>query len=114
MSEVRPYSPQQERIGNAVITVMSRLQAGTYRLSGGGRRAVPARGAGRAPAGPARSVPGPVDHPGGGRVPFTGSRPCGAAFMCAPTADRDDVRAGQPRDNRPPKPAAVGEVARPT
>jgi F420H(2)-dependent quinone reductase len=35
MSEVRPYSPQQERIGNAVITVMSRLQTGTYRLSGG-------------------------------------------------------------------------------
>ena len=35
MSEVRPYSPQQERIGNAVITVMSRLQTGLYRLSGG-------------------------------------------------------------------------------
>lgn len=35
MAEVRPYTPRQEAVGNAVIRVMSRLQAGVYRVSAG-------------------------------------------------------------------------------
>lgn len=31
----KPYTPQQERFGNVVIKVMSKLNTGAYRLSGG-------------------------------------------------------------------------------
>ena len=35
MGEVRPYTPRQERVGNGVIRVMSRVQTGLYRATGG-------------------------------------------------------------------------------
>ena len=34
-NKVRPYTPRQERVGNAVVKIMSRLNTWVYRLSGG-------------------------------------------------------------------------------